>query len=197
MSHYDYRIGTTATATAGTGTVSNPTGTDYLIGLGTLFLTELAIGDLITAGGVVASIISIVDNETAHMAVIPTAPFAAASYTINKLTNVERLTPLYPFAPKSRPRPWYQGIDLGDGLARGMGRPVTVWSFGYVTQAFRDALRAYCPGKSARVFIRTRDIDHADGYNTYEAALIWPEDEQRETTRRLDFALQFRDLVLL
>lgn len=198
MSVYDYRIGVDSGNVAGTGTVTVLITTNLLVGASTLFTTELHVGDVIIAdsNGSTASVASISDNTHAVLSTYPT-PFLASAFHINRMTNVETLGTGLHFAPKSSPKPWFEALDIGDGLARGMGRPVTTWQFGFVTQSFRDALRVYCPTKSARVYIRTRDIDSADGYNTYQAAMLWPDLEQRDATRRLSFAIEIRDMVLL
>jgi hypothetical protein len=66
-----------------------------------------------------------------------------------------------------------------------------------MSSANRNALRAYCTGKSARVYIRTRKNDSSDAYVTYSAVMLWPDDEERFASRRLNFAIEFRDMIAL
>src|SRR5271157_3915717 len=44
---------------------------------------------------------------------------------------------------------------LGDNSARLLGAPTVAWQWGFISQAARDQLRAYCPGASANVIIWT------------------------------------------
>lgn len=84
-------------------------------------------------------------------------------------------------------------IVLGDGTSRGVGFPVTVWHWSFITAAQRTALRTYCTGKSAVVFIRTIKDDNT--YADFEAIMIWPTHEERSAGRVLDFSLEFRNMV--
>jgi hypothetical protein len=116
--------------------------------------------------------------------------------TTSSMTNVESLTvasgdPVP--APKSSFKPYADKLALGDGTARGVGFPSATWHWGYLTLAQRNALRVFCSGQSAAVYIRTRKDD--DTYANYTATLIWPDEEEKEAGRRLDFTLQFIRLV--
>jgi len=115
--------------------------------------------------------------------------------TLAGMTNLENLTPPLP-APKSYFRPFYESITLADGSIRGMGSPVASWRWGVLSRAQRDALRVFCTSKSATVYIRTRKTDSADAYTDYRAIMIWPDDEERDAGRRLDFLIEFRQLVV-
>lgn len=84
-------------------------------------------------------------------------------------------------------------IVLGDGTARGVGFPVTAWHWGFLTSAQREALRTYCPGKSAIVFMRTIKDDGT--YADFEAVVIWANQEERQAGRIIDFTLSFRNMV--
>lgn len=91
-------------------------------------------------------------------------------------------------------QPWAGVADLGSGLARGLGRPTAQWFWGFILPAMKAQLRTYCPDKSARVFIKTL-IDNATGtYATYEAAMLWPDDESQIGSP--PFQIDFRDLIL-
>ncbi len=113
----------------------------------------------------------------------------------SSLTNVESLTVPVP-PPKSIYKPYSQMIGLGDGTVRGAGWPTAEWRWGYLTQAQRDQLRTFCTGASSNVYIRTRIMDTADSYAYFQAVMVWPiESEERDASRRIDFAITFQKLV--
>lgn len=105
------------------------------------------------------------------------------------------LTSLGVPAPKYEYGLYAGEIILGDGTARGVGFPVTAWHWTFLTDAQRTALRTYCPGKSASVFIRTIKDDNT--YADFEAIMIWPTHEERQSGRVMDFTLEFRNMVEL
>jgi hypothetical protein len=190
----DYRIGTSATLTAGTGTITVPTSTTHLVGTATAFLTELAIGDLVLASnGQIMCIASISSNVAAEVVLVPPAPPAAASFQINKLVsipaiNADAIDPLGSFYR------WMLTVPTGDALERALGRPHVTWYWKNIGVNLRTALLAYCPSKSARVYIRTQVDPNLGTYGTYLAAMLWPDTDQAYTP---DFSLEFRDLVLI
>ena len=100
--------------------------------------------------------------------------------------------------PKSTFIPYANEVQLVSGLVRGLGFPRATWIWNVITRAERDALRTYCTGKSAAVYIRTKTMDSGDSYHTYSAVMVWPtQDEQRDTQRRLEFKIEFRALVFV
>ena len=120
-----------------------------------------------------------------------------ASY--GALANVEGLSTPVP-APKSSYRPYASSVPLGDGSFRGTGYPVATWRFGYLTAAQRNMLRTFCTGKSASVYIKTRITDAvsgaSDAYKIFTAIMVWPDEEERQAGRRLEFEIEFRHLVV-
>jgi hypothetical protein len=90
-------------------------------------------------------------------------------------------------------RPWVATSDLGNGLARAQGRPTASWLFPWIPVDQRDGLKALCTGKSARVFITTQKVKCGDEFATYEAAMLWPDDESQ--IGGPDFVIEFRDLI--
>ena len=96
-------------------------------------------------------------------------------------------------APIGDYRRWSEVIDLGDGLARGMGRPVATWYWCWIPPLLRIALKVYCSGKSARVYIRTEDDPSLGTSAVYQAAMIWPDNEGLYDQD--EFRIVFRDLV--
>lgn len=100
--------------------------------------------------------------------------------------------------PKSTFQPYSSEQKLVSGLVRGVGYPVAVWIWNVITREERDALRTFCPGKSANVFIRTKTMDSADSYHTYSAVMVWnTKEETRDTQRRTEFKITFQTLVLI
>lgn len=97
-------------------------------------------------------------------------------------------------APAGDFQRWTQVLDLGDALARGLGRPVASWYWGYIPVGLRGALLSYCPSKSARVYIRTRANPLNTQTGVYQAAMIWPDDDG--LLAQNGFRIVFRDLVL-
>lgn len=189
-----YRIGLTSTVIGGTGTISATT--TALTGSGTAFLSELYAGAVIISDGQTLAIASVTSDTAATLQTAPTVALSGDSFSIAPMTLLTSLTTPVTH-PKSNWKPWQEKIILGNGLARGVGRPSVTWQWGYITQAQYDQLRAYCAGASARVLIYTRTTETADSYKAYTAAVLWPDELDRQTTRRVNFTLEFSDLVLL
>ena len=100
--------------------------------------------------------------------------------------------------PKSTYVPYSSEQQLISGLVRGVGYPVASWIWGAISREERDALRSFCPNKSASVYIRTKTMDTADSYGTFSAVMVWDtENEQRDTQRRLEFKITFQTLVAI
>lgn len=98
--------------------------------------------------------------------------------------------------PKSTFTPYSSEQQLVSGLVRGVGYPVATWIWGAITREERDALRSFCPYKSASVYVRTKTMDTADSYKSYSAVMVWDTDnEQRDTQRRLEFKIIFQRMV--
>jgi hypothetical protein len=114
--------------------------------------------------------------------------------TYGGMANLEDLTTPIP-PPKSSFRPYSQYLSLGSGAVRGSGWPVAEWRWGYLSQAQRNQLRTFCTGASADIYVKTRKNDTSDAYQVYTAKMIWPEEEEKAHGKRLDFAIQFVDLV--
>lgn len=98
--------------------------------------------------------------------------------------------------PKSTYMPYSSEQQLVSGLVRGVGYPVAVWIWGVITREERDALRSFCPGKSANVYIRTKTMDSADSYATFAAVMVWnTQEEERDTQRRIGLKITFQTLI--
>lgn len=94
-------------------------------------------------------------------------------------------------------------ITLGDNSSRIIGSPQVIWHWGFVTQAQRDALRLFCPGASAQVYLITPTTENIDSVpnapQAFRAQMIWPaptNPENPQSGRRLEFNILFRQLSL-
>ena len=85
--------------------------------------------------------------------------------------------------------------DTIKGSAADVGTPTITGHWGFVKQSWRDILRAYCTGASSEVYIITRCSDTTDEYRAYRAIMVWPEEEGKDAFRRIDFDIQFRQMV--
>jgi hypothetical protein len=100
--------------------------------------------------------------------------------------------------PKSTMKPYADSIPLVSGLVRGIGYPTATWIWSVIPQNQRDALRQFCPGQSANVYIRTKTMDNADVYANYSAVMIWPTlEEERDASRRMNLKITFKTMVLI
>ena len=98
--------------------------------------------------------------------------------------------------PKSTYTPYSSEQQLVSGLVRGVGYPTATWIWNVITREERDALRTFCPGKSANVYIRTKTMDSADSYQSFSAVMVWStQEEERDTQRRVQFKITFQKLV--
>lgn len=196
---YDYRIGNFSYS-GGTGTLAATLGVAAVTGSGTAFTTQLQEGGVIVCNGYTLAIETITDNTHLTLQSVAPASFSGQAFTYNNLTNVKNLAGS-PSAPRSTFKPWVDAVDLGNGLRRGVGRPLAGWQWGFLTRQQRDALWAYVLGASTRLYVRTKinqnTTGYADKYQTYLAALLWPDSEDVQAGRYLNFTLTFRDLVLL
>ena len=99
--------------------------------------------------------------------------------------------------PKSTYMPYANEQKMVSGLVRGVGFPTATWIWSVISRQERDALRQYCPGKSAAVYIRTKTMDTADSYHTFSCVMVWPtQDEERDSQRRIQFKITFQTMVL-
>lgn len=100
--------------------------------------------------------------------------------------------------PKSTYMPYADEQMLVSGLVRGVGLPIATWTWSVITREERDALRQYCPGKSARVYIRTKTMDTNDSYASFSAVMVWPtQEEERDFQRRVQLKITFKNMVAL
>jgi len=74
-----------------------------------------------------------------------------------------------------------------DALVYGHGFEATVLRWGFISQAQRNTLKSYCPGKSATVYVRVRDDDWQWVY--VKANMIWQEEQPPDNGFILDFSV--------
>jgi hypothetical protein len=100
---------------------------------------------------------------------------------------------------------WHPGVvavKLGDNSIRILGSAWVEWRWGFLSQAARDALRTYCSGGSAFVYIITPTTENVGGVPNaskgYNAQMVWPAPdapEDPQAGRRMDFTIIFRQMV--
>src|SRR5512139_381898 len=194
MTKYGYMIATT-TASNGTGTITLTADNTAVSGGSTAFTTQLTAQAVILCAGQILSVASITNDTALVLNIAASANATDQAFTYVNLTNVESLaTPVYP--PKSTYRPFTEAINLANGRMRGFGRPIASWRWGFITQAMRTQLRTFCTAKSNSIYIRTR-TNEADAYSVFSTTVIWPDDEEKQAGRRLNYVLEFRNLVAL
>ncbi len=100
--------------------------------------------------------------------------------------------------PRSIFRDYAERVMAASGRTFGRGYPACSWVFSLLTSSQRHALKTYCTGASAVVYIRTLAND--DTYHNYRAIMHWPDEEERDPSKRrdrLEFAIEFTHLELL
>lgn len=112
------------------------------------------------------------------------------------IINLEAL-PVPVIPPGSTFSPYANTVDLADGSKRGVGAPVATWHWGFLRQVQRDQLRTFCLDVTSQVYIRTYTKDNQSAPKYYRAKMHWPVvAEETFATRRLDFKIEFTQLVL-
>lgn len=85
-------------------------------------------------------------------------------------------------------------VSLGDGTLRGVGWLQAEWRWKQIHKDDVAALRAYCAGLTANVYITTPDTDGV--FTGYSAVMLWPGvPEPLYGDYFDDFAVQFVQLV--
>lgn len=193
----DFRISSTLSYSAGSGTFSCAAGTINVTGVGTFFSLELVAGMVIQAAGQTLCVASITNDTHIVLQVAPVATITGAAFTFAALTTVDSFsTPANP--PVSDFNRWQDTYTTGDALERAVGRPDCTWTWTNIESSTFGSLQSICPNKSARVYIRTISDLRLGTYRTYTAAMIWPDNEgQLGGNNNMPFSIKFRDLVML
>ncbi|HEY4693023.1 MAG TPA: hypothetical protein VIH16_06265 [Bellilinea sp.] len=109
------------------------------------------------------------------------------------MVNLESLaTPIIP--PDWKFAEYSDEIPLPNGKVRGVGYPLATWHWGYLEKAERTALRTFCTGKSAEVYIKTL-VNDSLAYKTFRAVMVWPAGEDPTCDIYPDFTIEFRHLI--
>jgi hypothetical protein len=199
MTMYSYALRLMSDAASnGTGTITVSNNDTAVVGSTTAFTTELVVGDVVIFDGVTYAVDAITDNTHLTISRPAEAAESGLAFTYYNLTNVEALTGAARFMPRSSFRPYTEAVQLANGKLRGLGRPIATWRWGFITQTVRDSLRAFCNNmKSNAVYVRTKTNENADSYQTFTGTIVWPDDEDRQTGRRINFELILKNLVEL
>jgi hypothetical protein len=94
-------------------------------------------------------------------------------------------------------------LDTPDGHVSGHGSPAATWLFDVLTIEMVAALRAYCPGRSAAIYLRTLvapDSQNAgESYRLFDGIMVWPTEEYMSRRqvggRYMGIEFQFRGLT--
>ncbi len=114
--------------------------------------------------------------------------------TLGGMTALESLATPVPL-PQHDYLPFARVHNKGNGGTRGVGSPVTTWTFQILSLAEYNQLRTFCTGASALVYIRTKVDD--DTYANFQANMIWPNESQnRWFGNRKNLVITFRNLVV-
>lgn len=85
-------------------------------------------------------------------------------------------------------------IKLGDGTRRGAGWIMAEWRWKYISWDEIAALKTYCTGISAAVYITTPDNE--GDWTDYSARMHWPQiTEPLHGAYAEDFVIEFTELV--
>lgn len=110
------------------------------------------------------------------------------------MASIESLATPLP-APRARYQPGSERVTLASGQERWIGWPVAVWEFPQLTEAQRDALRGFCSGASATVYIATLIDSAGKTYDDFQAVMVWPEEEDRRAGYAFGLEIKFQALV--
>lgn len=177
-----------------TGTVATIGGDSHIVGTSTLFLTDYTAGDPIYLNGIWYTIFHVTNNTHAQLnELYPDTLSGLTGYKVlpTYLYQMDGNDPKGSFNPYSKPLP------LGNGRVKGGGWKLVGWHWGFITQGFRHLLRIAVSGASTNddFLILTRIYDDLDEFQWFSCVGIWPFDEDRQTTRRLNFDVKFQSAV--
>jgi hypothetical protein len=99
-----------------------------------------------------------------------------------------------PWPSKAAPARYAKYVKLGDRQTRGMGELTTTWRFVDLDEIGITALRTYCSGSSAAVYMRTLAEDMT--YKVYAAIMTWDQSvPQVKAGMHVDVAIEFSAMV--
>jgi len=108
--------------------------------------------------------------------------------------NKVALDTLVPRDPQPAMAHYADYVQLGDGTRRGVGYLQAEWRWQFITWDEVDALKAYCSGVSAAVYITTPD--NTGDWTGYSATMHWPQiPEPLHGSYAEDFVIEFTELV--
>lgn len=88
--------------------------------------------------------------------------------------------------------PYSVEVEGADALVSGHGWATTALRWGFISQADRDLLKSFCPGKSAIVYVRLRNDDW--DWCICKVVMIWQAENPPITGTILDFSVKLRVL---
>lgn len=99
--------------------------------------------------------------------------------------------------PKTDWNPGAEQRQLHSGKRKWIGAPTGSLSWGFLTQAQRDALRGLLPAASNNVYVHMRTREDTDAWVTYQCEAYWPEEprEPASVGHRLNFVVELGFMV--
>lgn len=84
-------------------------------------------------------------------------------------------------------------FEQANALVSAHGWGETDWRWGFISVDDYNALKAYCPDKSAELYVRVKGSSSA--YVYCKAVMVWPQDPEPPAVNKiLDFSVQLRIL---
>lgn len=84
-------------------------------------------------------------------------------------------------------------FEQADALVSAHGWGETAWHWGFISVTDYNALKVYCPDKSAELYVRVRGGSTA--YVYCKAVMVWPQEPEPATTNIItNFGVQLRIL---
>jgi len=113
--------------------------------------------------------------------------------------NMVTLASLGVVDPRGIYQSYSKAIEVPSGYIRGHGLPKAIWHWDYCHYNWRNTLRTYCTGASVLVYIETITTEKVsnvvDAYKQFSAIMRWPEIEEIDMHYRMDFEIEFINLV--
>lgn len=97
--------------------------------------------------------------------------------------------------PQASYRAGSERITLASGKVRDFGFPQATWNFPMLTLAQRDYLRTFCEDTSATVYVRTSTDGDDLEYRTFQAVMVWPDEEDIRAELVFDLSIKFQFMV--
>jgi len=120
---------------------------------------------------------------------------AATDYELGaSLLTMDTLGNLGIVNPQSDHRDYSRRIETGSGIVKGLGYPVVTWYYKYLDASQYDALKTFCAGDGAAVYIAT--VDNNRTFVRYACNMQMQEKFTIRNDKYLDVTVTFTHCVL-